>query len=492
MSGSGPPPPSNDELNDLIQGLGNELDTQTPEYIQDIIKYTTGDTDAQDAAKAKLGIILGMYENIADGVYDDGTGTGAKNIPPDAYRVMSQIIKARERALKKISEERKKLGAEARNTLMKAGDPIDENILEKDMLIDEYYTDVLLSDPIFNNFNGVTVLDGKSATLTLDQVVEILMAGTSTQVVNSLLSYFFTKGGIFRKEAYEMQTLSCLYTGAGGPGELTFDVSPINIPNRFTLGDGGITVTAADIANTGTYALPVLFSRDYQNLVKVASIITKDSSIAAGNKIGYLNRCQSFPSILRIEMLRLKPGFQQTSKVHRKPGSDTYLFAFKYSKGSVFEVPFDPRYYKLPQGMALYARADGIVVHFDSTNSKLVAEFPLGTYAISPDGVTEPFLRSDIQQQVYADLVTTTSSLNLNVTADQVVADTQTQQRLIMLAYIRNYQYDEDRVATTYEGRTGGGHHRRRSKSGGGGGSKKKLKKMTRKRKNRSKSKSKN
>lgn len=303
--------------------------------------------------------------------------------------------------------------------------------------------------------------------------------------------------GDFRKEAYEMQTLSCLYDGAGGPGELTFEVSPANAAGRFTSSSGGITVNVADRTNNSTYNCPVRFSKDYQNLVKVASIVYKDPGMDSTAKIAYLNRCQSFPSILRIEMLHLKPGNTITTKVHRKPNTDTYLFVFRNSKNvETFDVPFDTNYYKLPQGMMLYARADGIVVHYDSKISKLVAEFPLGTYAFSPDGTTPPFLRSEIQEGIYGALETAAGKLN--VTADQIVQGSiqtnKTQQRLVMFAYIFNYQIDSDKVREEFAGRSGGRRRRRRSKSGGGGGSgsKKKLKKITRKRKNRSKSKSKN
>lgn len=493
-SGTSPSPPTVEQsitmLWDSVDNIGNEIKAQTPDYIQEIINVVTG-VDDNDVSLAKLEKIKNLYRDLADGTYDNGTGAGAQAIPPEFYREITKIIKLREKALKKISEERKKLGPTAKNTLMDPGESIDDFVLSKNMSIDDYYNEVLVGDPLFNNFNGVTDLGG--LTLDLNQVMGLLInPAASSQIVNTILNLFFTKAGYFRKEAYEMQTLSCLYTNTGGPGELTFDVSPANTPNRFTMTDRGIVVNTADPVTGTTHGLPVRSSYDYQNLTKVASMIRK-SDIASADKITYLDKCQSFPSILRIEMLRLKGG-TRTTNVHKKDNSDMYLYSF-VKRGDMYQVPYDETYYKLPQGMMLYARADGIVVHYDSKISKLVAEFPLGTYAFSPDGTTPPFLDSPIQQVIYNELVKGAGTLN--VTADQIVdANIQNniiQQRLVMRAYILNYLLDNDRVRNEFAGRSKGGRRRRSSKSGGGSGSgsKKKLKKMTQKRKNRSKSKSK-
>jgi hypothetical protein len=187
-------------------------------------------------------------------------------------------------------------------------------------------------------------------------------------------------------------------------------------------------------------------------------------------------------------MLRLKPGYLlQKDIVNQKPNSDVYFFGFKNAKGKIeFQIPIDDRYYKLTEGKTLYARADGIVVELDIKTQQFSADLALGTYAM-PDGMDAPFLPSDIQTNLYAELQR--AAATLNASAEQVISDPNIQLRLKMFAYIRNYELDREKVMANYEGFNGGGGRRRRYTKSGGSGSKNKLKKMTRKRKNKTKSK---
>jgi hypothetical protein len=479
--------------NETLKGLTDisayyEAFNSTPEYINGIMEtlYILPPGDPQKQFNENMyRDIYQTYQNVSNGVYmyDDGRGGPARpiQIPPEAFQEMKRMLKARKKAIDKIMSTKFQLAPPTQ--YVNPGTPVDD--FDKEMNTFDYYNDVLANDPVFHNLNG-TVDIGGGLSLNLAQALTLLQ--NPARNVNLLLNQVIDRKREFRKIIYKMQDLSCLYQGRAGPGELVFGVSVD--PNKFEVAadTGGFTVRTANPADGSTYVFPIYNSRDYLNLMQVAKIVNRDSRIAAGNKLDHLNRCQSFPSILRVDMLRLKPGYLlQKDIVNQKPNSDVYFFGFKNAKGKIeFQIPIDDRYYKLTEGKTLYARADGIVVELDIKTQQFSADLALGTYAM-PDGMDAPFLPSDIQTNLYAELQR--AAATLNASAEQVISDPNIQLRLKMFAYIRNYELDREKVMANYEGFNGGGGRRRRYTKSGGSGSKNKLKKMTRKRKNKTKSK---
>jgi hypothetical protein len=462
----------------------DEAFTATPEYINGIMEMLIlPDGSPQQAYnQAKYDEILSTYQNLSNGryEYDDGRGPQLYNIPDDAFQTMKRMLKARKKAIDKIMSTKFQLARPGQ--YVAPGTPVDD--FDKEMNTFDYYNDVLANDPVFHNLTGTVDIGGG---LSLDLAQALTLLQNPARNVNLLLNQVIDRKREFRKIIYKMQDLSCLCQGAAGPGELVFGVSVAGDKFVVAADTGGFTVRTADLAQNATYVFPIYNSRDYLNLMQVAKIVNKDGSIPAGSKLDYLNRCQSFPSILRVEMLRLKAGYSlQKDIVNKKPNSDVYFFGFKNSKGKIeFQIPIDDRFYKLTEGKTLYARADGIVVELDIKSQQFSADLALGTYAM-PDGTTPPFLPSEIQTNLYGELQRATA--RLNASADQVISVPDIQLRLKMFAYIRNYQLDGEKVMANYEGfSVGGGGRRRRYTKSGGSGSKNKLKKMTRKRKNKTK-----
>ena len=378
--------------------------TATPEYINGIMDMyiLPADNPQNVFNETKYDEILKTYQNLSIGRYEydanDGKGPQPILIPPQAFQEMKRMLKARKKAIDKIMSTKFQLAPPTQ--YVNPGTPVDD--FDKEMNTFDYYNDVLANDPVFHNLNG-TVDIGGGLSLNLAQALTLLQ--NPARNVNLLLNQVIDRKREFRKIIYKMQELSCLYQGRAGPGELVFGVSVD--PNKFEVAAdmGGFTVRTANPADGSTYVLPIYNSRDYLNLMQVAKIVNRDSRIAAGNKLDHLNRCQSFPSILRVEMLRLKPGYLlQKDIVNQKPNSDVYFFGFKNAKGKIeFQIPIDDRYYKLTEGKTLYARADGIVVELDIKTQQFSADLALGTYAM-PDGMDAPFLPSDIQTNLYAEL----------------------------------------------------------------------------------------
>jgi hypothetical protein len=485
----------NERLDSRIVTANTKMDLlETPEYIRAAINAMKDDSSLRthkerlekNIAVNTLENITNMYKDLINNTYYDENDGTEKEIPDSAYRIMGEILTLRKKAFDKISEKRKQLksGPNPANTYIDPGSQVEETFLEQHMSLYDYYRYVLPNDPIFNNFNGGVDI-GRGVVLNVEDVADRLLNPDVMGVeLNRILNYLFTASGEYRKEAYEMQTLSCLFVNDGSAGQVFFDSSPINTRNRFTLTETGITVSTANQSDVNTYEYPIYGSSDYNNLVQVAKDVYK-SAIPLDQKINYLNRCQSFPCIVRVEMLHLKKGAKILREVARKPGSDLYLLTFQTKKGEdKFIIPIDTRFYVLPPGNNLYARADGIV--FQVNSNTISANFSLGTHArMTPDGMY-PFKRSLIQEKICDFLTYGTTGDNLNLTANQVVDSETDQKRLIMVAYLTNYTLSKNEITRAVTGYTGG--RRRRTKSGDSG-NKKKLKKMTRKRKNKSKSK---